>query len=567
VSAAAPAADGTDDSTGEGLDPRRWVTLAIVIMAVIIVVIDNTVLTVALPTILEDLHTQLPSLQWVLTGYSLTFATLLVIGGRLGDIFGARRMFILGAALFAVGSFVASEAGSVPVLILGESLIEGIGASLMLPATLAIISTTFTGRERATAFAAWGATAGAAVAYGPVLGGWLTSDYSWRWCFRINLVVAPLAVLGALLFMRRTPRAERRQRIDVVGALIVAAGMFLLVFALSEGGAYGWWRALRTLTVLGHPVWSADRPLSAIPLVFVGAALLLGAFFAWERARERAGRDPLFEFGLLSNLSFRYGLLTTAVLAMGQLGFLFVLPVFLQDGQHRSALESGLWLVPSGLFIVLGAQVGARLTRRVDTVLVVRGGLILEAIGLAGIAAVIHTGLTFWQAFPSFAAFGMGLGFASSQLTNVVLSEIPAEHAGAASGANTTVRQIGAALGIAIIGSLLTTQTTSSAVAQVRSAPLPSGIKDAAATQLRSAGVGYRAPAGTAPDVVASLRHILERALADGARPALLFAAAVVVAGARLSFLIPRMGAPEGVLPGGLETVDAVEALEVLDAL
>jgi EmrB/QacA subfamily drug resistance transporter len=549
----------------DALDPRRWITLAIVILSVVIVVIDNTVLTVALPTILEDFHTELPSLQWVLTGYSLTFATLLIIGGRLGDIYGARRMFMIGAGLFGVGSFIASVSDSVPVLILGESIVEGIGASLMLPATLAILSTTFTGSERARAFAAWGATAGAAVAFGPVLGGWLTSDFSWRWCFRINLVVAPLAVLGALLFMTRTPPAERRQRIDGFGALLVASGTFLLVFGLSEGGSYGWWAPTRTLTVVGHALWPVDRPVSAIPLVFVAAAALLLAFFAWERSRERAGRDPLFEFGLLAHLPFRYGLLTTAVLAMGQLGFLFVLPVFLQDGQHRSAFDSGLWLVPSGLFIVLGAQLGARLTRRIDTVLVVRGGLILEAVGLASIAAVIHTGLTFWQAFPTFAAFGLGLGFASSQLTNVVLSEIPADHAGTASGANTTVRQIGAALGIAIIGSLLTTQTTRSAVAQVRASHLPGALKTAASARLRTDGVGFRAPTGTPAEAVDALRHVLERSLAAGARPALFFAAAVVIAGAGLSFLIPKMGPPaEAVLP---ETMDAVEALEVLDAL
>jgi EmrB/QacA subfamily drug resistance transporter len=559
------AAASTPPSAAPALDPRRWITLGIVILSVVIVVVDNTVLTVALPTILEDFHTELPSLQWVLTGYSLTFATLLIIGGRLGDIYGARRMFMIGAALFGVGSFVASVSGSVPVLILGESVVEGIGASLMLPATLAILSTSFAGSERAKAFAAWGATAGAAVAFGPVLGGWLTSDFSWRWCFRINLVVTPIAVLGALLFIPRTPPAERRQHIDGFGALLVAAGTFLLVFGLSEGGSYGWWSPTRTLTVVGHSVWPADRPVSAIPLVFVGAAGLLLAFFRWERSRERSGRDPLFEFGLLAHLPFRYGLLTTAVLAMGQLGFLFVMPVFLQDGQHRSALDSGLWLVPSGLFIVLGAQLGARLTRRIDTVLVVRGGLILEAVGLATLAAVIHTGLTFWQVFPSFAAFGLGLGFASSQLTNVVLADIPADHAGIASGANTTVRQIGAALGIATIGSLLTTQTTRSAVSQVGHSSLPGAVKAAASARLRTAGVGYRAPAGTPAEVVTTLRHVLERSLAAGARPALAFAAVVVTAGTALSFLIPKIGPPgDAVVP---ETMDPVEALEVLDAL
>src|SRR5262249_10209713 len=153
-----------------------------------------------------------PSLEWVITGYSLTFATFLIIGGRLGDIYRHRRMFIIGAALFGTGSFIASISPSVGVLIVGEAIIEGLGAAMVAPATLAILSTTFRGRERATAFAVWGATIGAAVAFGPVLGGFLTTNYSWRWSFRINVVVAPLAIIGALLFM---PRGERKPRTPI----------------------------------------------------------------------------------------------------------------------------------------------------------------------------------------------------------------------------------------------------------------------------------------------------------------------------------------------------------------
>src|SRR4029079_7848000 len=157
--------------------------------------------------------------QWVITGYSLMFASLLIIGGRLADLYGARRIFIIGAALFGAGSLLASLAQSVPVLILGEAIIEGVGASLMMPATLGILSSTFHGHERATAFAGWGAAAGAAVALGPLIGGFLTTNYSWRWSFRINLIVIPLAIIGAMLVMRRSPTASKRERIDVPGAL------------------------------------------------------------------------------------------------------------------------------------------------------------------------------------------------------------------------------------------------------------------------------------------------------------------------------------------------------------
>src|SRR5580700_1957764 len=224
----------------EELDPRRWLALIIAVVAAFIVVLDNTVLNVAIPTIIRDFHTTLPSVEWVITGYALTFATLLIIGGRLGDVYGHRRIFIIGAGLFGVGSLLASVSHSVGVMILGEAVIEGIGASLMLPATLAILSTTFRGRERATAFAAWGATAGVAAASGPVVGGFLTDFYSWRWAFRINVVIAPLAIVGALCFMPRAVRSDRTVKVDVPGAALIAVGMFSLVFALSEGGIYGW---------------------------------------------------------------------------------------------------------------------------------------------------------------------------------------------------------------------------------------------------------------------------------------------------------------------------------------
>jgi EmrB/QacA subfamily drug resistance transporter len=546
-------------------DPRRWITLAIVVLSLIIVVLDSTVLNVAIPTILRDFDTQLPSLQWVLTGYSLTFATLLIIGGRLGDIYGARRMFIIGAALFGVGSLLASEATSVPTLLVGESIIEGIGASLMMPATLAILSTTFDGPERAKAFAVWGATAGAAVAFGPLVGGFLTTNYSWRWSFRINLVVAPLAIIGALLFIRRTASPGRRQRIDIPGAMLVAAGMFSLVFALSEGGAYGWLTPIRPLAVMGREVWPSTRAISAIPFVLVAAVVLLSCFYAYERRRERAALDPLFEFGQLRHLGFRYGLLTTAVLAMGQLGFLFVLPVFLQDGKHLSAVENGLWLVPSGLFIVIGAQLGGRLTRRINTTYVVRYGLALEAVGLCAIAMVITPRLTLPVLLPGLALFGIGLGFASSQLTNVVLSDIPNDHAGAASGANTTVRQIGAALGIAIIGSLLNTQTIRSAVDRVSTSTLPTGLKSQAIRQLHTSGVGFTPPRGISVANAASLRATLESSIAAGARPALLFAAAVVSIGAVLSLLIPKLVQPA--TGDRIEAIDTIDPVEALDAL
>ena len=541
-----------------GADPRRWITLAILLIAVLIAGLDGTVLNVAIPTILREFHTTLPSLQWVITGYTLTFAALLIISGRLGDIFGARRMFIIGAALFGVGSLIASLSTGVPSLVIGEAIIEGIGASFMLPATMSIMSTTFVGRERATAFSAWGAVLGAAVAFGPLLGGFLTSNYSWRWAFRINVIIAPIAILGALLFVRRTPRSTQRERIDVPGALLIASGMFMLVFAISEGGLYGWFTAKKAVTIMGATIWSASMPVSIVPFAFVLSAGLLFAFYRVQVWKEQSGRQPLFEFSLLRRPAFRFGTTTLLLMAMGQVAFLLIVSVMLQDGRHLSALDTGLWLVPSGVSIVAGSQLGNWLTRRIGTTNVVRAGLFLVATGLAATAFAAAPGLTFLSLLPAFMLVGLGIGFAGSQLNNVILSDVPPERSGSASGANTTVRMIGASLGIAVISSLLTMQTIRHAVAEVaRVASIPPNVRAVVITQIHAGGVNFAPQRGTSLATAQTLRAAIDHAVISGARTPLVFAAVVVYFATALSFFIPQVG-PRGSHQGD-PTDEAIE--------
>jgi EmrB/QacA subfamily drug resistance transporter len=546
-------------------DPGRWIALAVAIMAAFIVVLDSTILNVAIPTILRDFHTTLPSLQWVVTGYALTFATFLIIGGRLGDIYGHRKIFIIGVAFFGVGSLIASVSTSVPQLVLGEAVIEGIGASLMLPTSLAILSVTFVGRERATAFAAWGATAGVAAACGPVVGGFLTTNYSWRWSFRINVIIAPIAIIGALMFMRRGEPRTRRPRLDVFGAILVATGMFLLVFALSEGGTYGWWKPIDGFVIGSREVWPAVRPVSISPVALLAGILILTAFYFYERAKERRRDDPLFEFAHLRFRTYRYGLLTGLVLAMGQLGLSFVLPVFLQDAKHLSAQTNGLWQLPTGIFIILGAQVGGRLINRIGSTYVVRLGLCSYVLGLLFILHAISLQITWLELLPGLAFYGIGIGFAGAQLTNVVLSDIPKESSGSASGANTTVRQVGAALGVAVIGSILAVQTLHQAVTRIASAPLPAGVKAHAVAGVHAAGASYVPPPATNPHDASLLQHLLESSVTSATRIALVFAIVVVTLGALTSFLIPRVGPPSE--QSEVRVLEPVEPIDVDPAL
>ncbi|MBV9412796.1 MAG: MFS transporter [Acidimicrobiia bacterium] len=551
---------GSPTPPSERIQPGQWVILAVTIVAAFIVVLDNTVLNVAIPTIMRDLHTRLPSLQWVITGYALTFAALLIIGGRLADIYGHRRIFIVGAALFGAGSLLASVSTSVGQLVLGEAIIEGIGASLMLPATLAILSSTFTGRIRATAFAAWGATAGVAAALGPLVGGFLTTNYSWRWSFRINVIVAPLAILGAVLYMKPSVRGGRRQRIDVLGAVLIAAGMFLIVFGLSEGSTYGWWKAISDFSVSGTTIWHATTAISVIPVVIALGILVLVVFVAHELRTQRRGRDPLFELQHLRLKTYRYGLLTALVLAMGQLGISFVLPVFLQNAKQLSAEENGLWMLPAGVFVIVGAQIGGVLIRRFGTTNIVRSGLIIYTAGVLLILSVISLSITWWHLLPGLALYGAGVGFAAAQLTNVVLSEIPDENAGSAGGANSTVRQVGSALGVSTIGSLLTARTIGATVAGVKAASIPAAVREQAVAGVRALGSAYAPPPSVSGSSAHAIRHAIESGITSGTRWALVFAAVVIGLGAVCSLLIPNRRSTED---DALD--DEIRALEVAE--
>jgi len=548
-------------------DRKRWFVLVSIALSALITTIDSSVLTVAIPTIIRDFDSSLPSVQWVLTGYSLVVASLLIIGGRLGDVFGHRGTFVGGALLFAAGSLLATVSWSVPTLFVGEALIEGIGAALMLPATLAVISITFQGRERATAFAVWGAVIGFGVSIGPVIGGVLTSELSWRWAFGINLVVAPLSALGVLLFLPRGERDRRRPRLDVAGAALVSSGLFLLVFGISEGGRYGWWRPLEALTIGGTEVWPSSRPVSVTAVVFAVAAVLLIAFVAVERRKERAGRDPLFEFGQLRHRGFRYGLLTNAVLAMGQVGLMFVLSVFLQDAVGLSALDTGWWLLPMGPAIIVGSRAGASMTHRVGITATVRWGLVLQCSGLSIAAIFANPTVAFVTMCVAVVLFGVGIGIASSQLTNVVLSDVSDEKSGVASGINNTMRQVGAALGIAIVGTILAVQTVHHTTAEIRASGLSPAVQADAIKGVRSASSNYRPPADAPPAVAATLEHAVVQGVGDATSPALWFTVGTSLLGIAFSFLIPRIATPPRPSDDVSRTMEFLESLEAIEPI
>src|SRR5438552_372873 len=300
---------------------RKWGALGVLSLALAIIIIDCTLLNVSLSTLIRELHTNLQKLQWVISAYSLMLAALTVTGGRMGDLFGRKRMFMGGAVIFVIGAGVASISHSFPVLLLGESIIEGIGAALMMPATASLLVSKYRGNDRAIAFGIWGAVAAAASVVGPILGGFLTTHYSWRWGFRINVVVAAILVTGAMIIDENESR-EGKKKIDFIGVLLSALGLFCIVFGIIEWPTYGW----------SSPIVPGS--------IVAGIAVLIGFTF-WERRVERGGGTPIVSIELFSNTTFVAGASVISVLMLAQNGVIFALPVFLQSVLSLDAFHTG----------------------------------------------------------------------------------------------------------------------------------------------------------------------------------------------------------------------------------
>ena len=396
------------------------------------------------------LGANLEAIQWVIAGYSLVFASLLILCGRSGDLFGHRRMVLAGLLVFALGALIASLAQNAKTLLIGDALIEGMGAAMMSASSLALINNEFTGSERAGAFGLFGGLAGIAGAFGPVVGGWLTTDASWRWAFRINVCLVPALFALVLIGVREVRQSGRRPQLDVAGVLSVTSGLFFLVFAIIEAPAYGWWSPRQPFMIAGHPVTPHD--IAIVPIALVIAVLCLSIFLRVEWIKDQRNGDPLYPFSTLRYRSFHAGMLTTGLLAAGEFTMFFVLSLVLQTSRHLSALDTGLWILPFGVMAIFGAGIGISLARTLGAQRTVSIGMSLETFGLIWVAFRIGPHVTLLGLLPAILTYGIGIGFATAQLGNVTLAEIPPRLAGVASGVNNTVRQVGAALGIAVVG-------------------------------------------------------------------------------------------------------------------
>ncbi len=523
---------------------RKWSMLVVLSLALAIIILDTTILNVALSSIIRDLNTDIQKIQWVITAYSLTLAALTITGGRLGDLFGRKRMFVVGALLFAAGSFLASISTNVTMLIAGEAIIEGIGAALMMPATASLLVVNFQGRERAIAFGIWGGIAGAAAALGPILGGYLTTHYNWRWGFRINLVVVLALVIGSLLIPESRDTKERKQ-LDVFGVILSALGMLSLVFGIIEASSYGWWKATQTFIING---WSIVPPwgLSIVPICMAIGALILVLFGLYEYARETSGHTPLVSMGLFKNTRFTAGASTTAVMSLGQTGLIFSLPVFLQSVRGLDAYHTGLALLPMSLGLLIVAPLSAALSKKISPKFLINLGLLLNVVAYIVLRREMNVDTTSTDLIPGLALFGIGMGFVMSQINNLTLSAVSVQQAGEASGVNNTLRQVGATLGSAIMGTILIGTLGTHLVDGVRASTiipndLKSHIADVVSSQTSNVefGGGARLDNAMPESIKTEIVRISHEATVEANRESLLYGAGFAALGFLVSLLLP----------------------------
>ncbi len=431
---------------------RKWIPLIMLASAQFVMVLDTSVMNVAISQIVEDLDTTIQGVQTAITMYTLVMAAFMLLGAKLGDILGRNRGFAIGLAIYGAGSLTTALSPNLGVLLIGWSGVEGFGAVLVIPAIAALTAASYEGRERALAYALLGGVSAVAIAAGPLIGGWVTTEFSWRYVFASETVV----VIFLLLLRGRIPQAaaaERRPRLDIVGVALSASGLGLIVFAILRSSVWGFVQPRTPPTIDGTEI--TPLGFSPVPFLVLGGLALLGAFFVWEERRARLGRDQLLDPTLLRVAQLRAGLSSLLGQQLVLMGTFFVIPVYLQVVLGFDAFETGKRLLPLSGAMLVFALLGPRIAGRRSPRTVAQLGLIAVSIGAIVMLATLDVTLNDTGFKIALAIIGAGGGLLASQLGNVIMSSVAPAKSSEGGGLQGTAQNLGSSLGTAIIGAVL----------------------------------------------------------------------------------------------------------------
>ena len=453
---------------------RKWWTLGAVAVGLFMIMLDNTVVNVAVPSIQRDLGVGLSELQWIVTGYALSFAALMLTGGKLADMLGRRRIFVIGIVIFTIASLFCGLADTGQSLIAWR-IVQGVGAALMNPATLAIISATFPPRQRGMAIGIWAGVSALALAIGPLVGGLLTEHLSWSWVFFVNVPVGVVGVAASYLLIDESRDMSEEQRLDLAGLLTSGLGLFALTYGLIEANTYG---------------WSSARIVGS----FVAAAVLLGSFVILE-LRQRV---PMLDLTLFRNGTFAGANVVILMVGLAMFGVFFFVSLYMQNILGFSAVQAGAAFLPMTVLIILVAPIAGKLSDRIGSRWLMTGGMTLLGIQLL-YYSTLGTDANFWDLLPALLIGGVGMSLTMTPSAAAIIGSVPTDKAGVGSAVMNSMRQVGGSIGVALIGAII--------AAKVGDRRSPEAFVDGFSTALVVASVFAFVGAIVAAVTVRKVRH------------------------------------------------------------
>jgi EmrB/QacA subfamily drug resistance transporter len=433
--------------------PAHWVGLGFLTLAVLTSVVDSSVMTVVTPTISKKFHAALPIVEWTTTIYSLFFGATMLLWGKMGSIFGHRRLFIAGSAVFAVGSALVGWAPNMATMIAMRAL-QGTGAAMFNPAAIALIGLLFSPKDRPLAYGINGMAGSIGVALGYVLGGACAQFLDWRWAFYVNVPICAVAIAGSLRYVPRASEPGHPHPLDVFGAIESLVGLGLLIAGLGEAQTFGWGRSRIAYSLFARPM-----DISPAPVAMIAGVAILVAYTLRELRLRRRGREPVFDVTLFLLPSFRWGGLVTMLRYLAQFTVNYGVTLYLQIDEGVPALRAGLISLPNAAAGILAGPAGGWLASRIGAARSVQLGLVCQSAGIAWVWFVLAPHLSIWELVVPFALFGFGAGLSGAQLNTASLQQVGPERMGDAASAVTTFRQLGGFFAVAVFGILAATTT------------------------------------------------------------------------------------------------------------
>jgi len=418
-----------------------------------VLVIDTTIMNVSISTLIKDFNTDLATVQAAITLYALLMASFMITGGKIGDIIGRKKAFRIGLIVYGTGSFLTAISPTMAVLFVGWSILEGLGATLVMPAIQTLVTSNYSGKDRALAYGIIGGIVAGAIALGPIIGGWLTTEYTWRLAFAGEVVVV-LIVLFLSRYIQDAPiETEEKPKLDIVGSILSALGMGLIVFGILLAGIYGWWKARQPFSIGGIEI--SPFGLSPTPLFILAGGIILLCFALWERHVINLGKMPLVRLDVLRDRGVTSGIFVQMVQTLLIGGFLFSMALFFQIALGLNAMQTGFLYLPLSIPLLTASLIASRLSARIAPKRIIQLGLLVLVAGLLMAIATINVEVRGLALLTGFALIGIGAGVIASQIMNLVLSQVVTERTSETAALMSTSQNLSMAIGTALMGSIV----------------------------------------------------------------------------------------------------------------